>query len=111
MSFEKEREANIEKGVVGSEGVDFGGDTSLPPPPTLTEEEEKRLWRKVDLRLMPILALMYLLSFMDRGDLYFGRFGLRSLTSVFEQETSVTQEFKDFRLSLISPITSSTLRW
>ncbi|KJA21329.1 hypothetical protein HYPSUDRAFT_140840 [Hypholoma sublateritium FD-334 SS-4] len=50
------------------EGVDFGGESKLPPPPTLTEEEERKLWRKVDLRLMPILSLMYLLSFLDRGN-------------------------------------------
>ena len=36
-------------------------------PPTLTPEEEARAWRKVDIRLMPILALLYLFSFMDRG--------------------------------------------
>ncbi|KAF8184699.1 MFS general substrate transporter [Pholiota molesta] len=43
-------------------------ESSLPPPPTLTEEQERKLWRKVDLRLMPILSLMYLLSFLDRGN-------------------------------------------
>ncbi|KAF9444269.1 MFS general substrate transporter [Macrolepiota fuliginosa MF-IS2] len=47
--------------------IDFGGDSSLPPPPKLSPEEEKRLWRKIDLRLMPILAAMYLMSFLDRG--------------------------------------------
>ena len=36
-------------------------------PRALSPEAEKRLWRKVDLRLMPILSLMYLLCFMDRG--------------------------------------------
>jgi hypothetical protein len=71
MSLEKELEAlSLEKGTTGSEDIDFLGDSSLPPPPTLTVAEEKRLWRKVDMRLMPILALMYLLSFMDRGELY-----------------------------------------
>jgi hypothetical protein len=70
MSLEKEREAHMEKGPTDSEDIDFLGDSSLPSPPTLTEAEEKRLWRKVDMRLMPILALMYLLSFMDRGELY-----------------------------------------
>jgi len=30
-------------------------------------KQESRLWRKVDLRLMPMIALMYLLCFMDRG--------------------------------------------
>ena len=47
----------------------YGGDEALPPPPTLSAEEEKRLWRKVDMRLMPILTLMYLCSFLDRGNI------------------------------------------
>lgn len=36
-------------------------------PHTLTPEEEARVWRKIDLRLIPILALLYLFSFIDRG--------------------------------------------
>jgi hypothetical protein len=35
--------------------------------PVLTVEEEQRLWRKIDMRLMPMLSLMYLMSFLDRG--------------------------------------------
>lgn len=35
--------------------------------PVLTLEQEKRLWRKVDTRILPTLTLMYLCSFMDRG--------------------------------------------
>lgn len=35
--------------------------------PTLTSEQEKKLWRKVDRRILPILILMYLSSFMDRS--------------------------------------------
>ncbi|KAJ7680723.1 MFS general substrate transporter [Mycena polygramma] len=53
----------------GSEHFDFGGESSLPPPPTLTAEEERKLWQKIDLRLMPILSLMYLVSFLDRGNI------------------------------------------
>jgi hypothetical protein len=49
--------------------VDFGGDSKLPSPPKLTPEQEKRLYRKVDLWLMPILTLMYLFSFLDRGNI------------------------------------------
>ncbi|KAF8303430.1 MFS general substrate transporter [Clavulina sp. PMI_390] len=37
--------------------------------PTLTPEEVRRAYRKIDLRLLPILSLMYLLSFMDRGNI------------------------------------------
>lgn len=71
MSQLKSRDSHDEKGTVDthdSAGFDFGGETSLPPPPTLTEAEEIKLYRKIDLRLMPILALLYLLSFIDRGD-------------------------------------------
>lgn len=63
---EEKREEAIE--TISSESVtDYGGDTSLPPPPKLTPEQEKKLYRKVDLWLMPILTLMYLFSFLDRG--------------------------------------------
>lgn len=47
---------------------DFGGESTLPPPPKLTSKEEKRLWRKIDLKLMPILTVVYLVSFIDRGE-------------------------------------------
>ena len=53
--------------ISSDEDFDFGGDSTLPPAPNLTAEEEKKLWRKIDLRLMPILSLMYLMSFLDRG--------------------------------------------
>ncbi|TFY51077.1 hypothetical protein EVJ58_g10754 [Rhodofomes roseus] len=38
-------------------------------PPILTPEQERKLWRKVDLRILPILTIMYLCSFMDRGNI------------------------------------------
>ncbi|KAF5390065.1 hypothetical protein D9757_003779 [Collybiopsis confluens] len=53
----------------GSNDYDFGGESQLPPPPTLSAQEEARLWRKIDMRLMPILCIMYLMSFMDRGNI------------------------------------------
>lgn len=71
--------ASLEKGSIAvAEGVvdekkiapsqfDFGGDSTLPPPPELSLEEEKQLYRKIDLRLLPILSIMYLCSFLDRG--------------------------------------------
>lgn len=78
MSTEQKPETNdsLEKAdsqvdTSGSEHLaDFGGESLLPPPPTLTVEEERKLWRKIDIRLMPILALMYLFSFLDRGRPY-----------------------------------------
>ncbi|KAG2040562.1 MFS general substrate transporter [Suillus americanus] len=37
--------------------------------PVLTPEQEKKLWRKIDLRIVPILSLMYLLAFIDRSNI------------------------------------------
>lgn len=68
-STEKASVSVSEKVLPKQQFFDFGGDSSLPPPPQLTAEEEKRLWRKIDYRLMPILTLMYLCSFLDRGEL------------------------------------------
>lgn len=33
----------------------------------LTATQQNRIWRRVDLRLIPIITIMYLLAFMDRG--------------------------------------------
>lgn len=43
------------------------GQEKLLAPLILSASEEKKLYRKIDLRLMPILTLMYLCSFLDRG--------------------------------------------
>ena len=70
MSTEKNQHADEKLDNAASDYIDFGGESSVPPPPTLTPEAAHRLWQKIDQKLMPILALMYLLSFMDRGKLY-----------------------------------------
>ncbi|KAI0634516.1 MFS general substrate transporter [Trametes polyzona] len=69
-SFEKEivetaeeevpADSNRLAAVYGPDGV------QLPP---LTKAEERRLWRKVDLRLLPILITMYLVGAIDRGNI------------------------------------------
>ena len=46
--------------------------SSLPPKgeefvESYTPEETKKLLRKIDLRVIPILAILYFLSFLDRG--------------------------------------------
>lgn len=65
--LEKASVSVTEKVTPDRDAFDFDGDSSLPPPPQLSAEEEKKLWRKIDFRLMPILSLMYLCSFLDRG--------------------------------------------
>ncbi|GAA6040989.1 hypothetical protein NBRC10512_006682 [Rhodotorula toruloides] len=51
-----------------SSGGEGDGHVKLPSR-MFTPAEEKKLYRKVDLRIMPILSLLYLLSFMDRGNI------------------------------------------
>ena len=34
----------------------------------LSKEEERKLYRKIDMKIMPIVTLMYLTSFLDRGE-------------------------------------------
>ena len=66
---EKRGECEVaEKASVDDAGANEG---SVPPPPRLSPEEQKRAYRKVDLRLMPMLTLMYLASFLDRGAFHF----------------------------------------
>lgn len=36
--------------------------------PRIDSTESKRILRKVDLRVIPILAILYFLSFLDRGN-------------------------------------------
>ncbi|KAF8882948.1 MFS general substrate transporter [Mucidula mucida] len=62
-----EKSLRVENVIVKTD--DLGGASALTDPPTLTPEEENRLWRKLDLRLLPILSLLYLFSFMDRGNI------------------------------------------
>ncbi|KAF8458761.1 MFS general substrate transporter [Gautieria morchelliformis] len=47
--------------------VEFDREGGLPPAPPLelTLDQERKLYRKIDLRLMPILILMYIVSAMD----------------------------------------------
>ncbi|KAF8063507.1 MFS general substrate transporter [Lyophyllum atratum] len=81
MFRKDEKDSQLERSDSDAQRVvyDFGEETSLPPPPRLTAVEERKLWRKVDARLIPILALLYLLSFIDRGNI--GNAKLQGLTN------------------------------
>ncbi|KAK0497867.1 MFS general substrate transporter [Armillaria luteobubalina] len=89
-SLEKDRERSelVENAKDGAVQLidNFGGEATLPPPPVLTEEQEKKLWRKIDLRLMPILSLMYLFSFLDRGNI--GNAKLQGLTTQLDLDSN-----------------------
>ncbi|KAI0325823.1 MFS general substrate transporter [Cubamyces sp. BRFM 1775] len=68
-SIEKAGEDSIAEEASVKPVVAYGGEEALPPPPDFTPEQVKALYRKIDMQLMPILTLMYLCSFLDRGNI------------------------------------------
>ena len=52
-----------------SQFLSYGGDSELPPPPTLTTQEERRLYRKIDWHIIPIITMMYLSLSVDRSNI------------------------------------------
>lgn len=60
---------------VGNDGVASGAQRGFQPPEAirnLTPEDrqklEKKLLRKIDLRILPMIVLMYILNYIDRYD-------------------------------------------
>lgn len=78
-SIEKEEVEAIEYTTAPQNSTNGAQEGRLPQPASLTAEEEKRLWRKVDTRILPILTIMYLCSFLDRGNI--GNAKLQGLTT------------------------------
>lgn len=65
----EKRSAEIEEvEVVPTKVGDVDSDrTAELPPMKLTPAEEKKLYRKIDWRLLPILTVIQLCSYLDRG--------------------------------------------
>jgi sugar phosphate permease len=51
-------------GEEGKKSID-----TLSPPFEYTESEERKIVRKIDFLLLPILTILYLLSFLDRSNI------------------------------------------
>jgi hypothetical protein len=62
--------------------------------PSLSPAETRRLLRKIDCRVIPILAVLYLLSFLDRGGWDQLLYIARSLAHP-KQETSEMPTLRD----------------
>lgn len=43
------------------------GDVECLGIPTLSPEQQKILWRKIDMRILPVLSALYLCCYLDRG--------------------------------------------
>ncbi|KAI9068183.1 MFS general substrate transporter [Trametes sanguinea] len=56
----------IEVLPVSSDGLHHA---AILTPPVLTPEEEKRLWRKIDMRLIPIAVALYLFNNLDKANI------------------------------------------
>ncbi|RDX52238.1 MFS general substrate transporter [Lentinus brumalis] len=69
----------IEEAASTHEARSHPEDAAVGHPPSLSPGEQRRLWRKIDMRLMPILTVMYLCSFVDRGNI--GNAKLEGLTT------------------------------
>ncbi|EFI27314.1 hypothetical protein CC1G_14786 [Coprinopsis cinerea okayama7 len=89
----------IEKGLKGAESDSVVDEaqaaTRLPEGGSIEKEIEidsRRLWRKVDLKLLPILTVMYLFSFMDRANI--GAFDIIAQVAIadegLEEELNMT---------------------
>ncbi|KAI0658148.1 MFS general substrate transporter [Cubamyces menziesii] len=66
-------------------------DLALRLTPSLTAEEERSLWRKVDMRLVPIAAALYLVSYLDRGNIGNAKLqGLLTQLSLTSNRYSIT---------------------
>lgn len=74
---------NLKKAI--EVGVD---DVSQPtavyrPEVDTSSIDERRLMRKIDLRVVPWLAVLYLLNFLDRGNIGNARVRRRSIHNAF----------------------------
>ncbi|KAL5358924.1 major facilitator superfamily domain-containing protein [Aspergillus floccosus] len=62
---EKQSQANLEHSISSS---DHEAHDAVAAP-QITPEMEKKILRKMDIHLIPMLALLYLLAFLDRGNI------------------------------------------
>jgi hypothetical protein len=74
MSQQDSPSSELQERIGDSKGEEFNAGTTtasstLAPTLDYTEAEEKRLVRKLDWKLLPILTVLYLLSFLDRSNL------------------------------------------
>lgn len=65
---EKAADESVVSTITPLNPADYSMESVLPP--SLTPEQERKLYRKIDVRVMIILCLMYMLPFLDRGMCY-----------------------------------------
>ncbi|KAL7919559.1 major facilitator superfamily domain-containing protein [Trichoderma austrokoningii] len=63
---EVEQLQNVAKNHIQTSGAETGSDRAVG---SFVDVDEKKVLRKMDMRLIPMLAALYLLSFLDRGNI------------------------------------------
>ncbi|KAH7305202.1 major facilitator superfamily domain-containing protein [Stachybotrys elegans] len=66
---EKPEVGEVEQGGWDNHGLNEPDATQLVTLESFSHIDEKKVLRKMDVRLIPMLALLYLLSFLDRGNI------------------------------------------
>ncbi|CAH0057085.1 unnamed protein product [Clonostachys solani] len=75
MDYEKQSDPKLAENAMSTEHEDrlsakmAGQAQGAVTPASFAHLDEKKILRKMDLRLIPMLALLYLLSFLDRGNI------------------------------------------
>lgn len=64
QGMERQEETKRERDVGPPMGYDDGDRNEVP---ILEEKMERTLVRKIDLNILPVVVLLYLFSFLDRG--------------------------------------------
>ena len=67
------------------------------PVSTMSPQETRALLRKIDLRVIPILAMLYFLSFLDRGKLKLSYLFFTSPETHANQATSEMPKSRAYR--------------
>ena len=55
-------------GIPGDDKLGSSDSNELGAPPDFSGIDKDKVLRKMDIRLIPMLAILYLLSFLDRGN-------------------------------------------
>jgi hypothetical protein len=64
---EEKAEKSAPKDENDFENSSSAHDASIIEPSDISPEAERKLIRKLDLQLIPVIVLLYLFSFLDRG--------------------------------------------
>lgn len=69
LDSSEKNEVHVERVPDAADNAVLGSSPGVGMPAEFAHLDEKKILRKMDVRLIPVLALLYLLSFLDRGNI------------------------------------------